>query len=173
MLSKASEEKKEIIILGDMNVNFLAPGDSKDLKSIFDVFGFKQMLEKPTRIITTTETLIDVFLTNNPANISKADVVPICIGDHDMPGCVRKINNAYFKSRLITCRDYKRYNAENMKADLKSVGWSPLYEHTNVKRAWAFMRNVLSHIFECHAPVIVKKIRGKPAPWLSNDVQIK
>ena len=70
------------------------------------------MVKKPTRITTKTQTLIDAILTNNPANISKIDVVPTCIGDHDMPGCVRKINNACLKSRLITCRDYKRYNAE-------------------------------------------------------------
>ena len=73
MLSKASEKKKEIIILGDMNTNFLAPGDSKDFESTFDIFGFQQMVEKPTRITTTTQTLIDVILTNNPANISKID----------------------------------------------------------------------------------------------------
>ena len=33
------------------------------------------------------------------------------------------------------------------------------------------MKNVLTHIFERHAPVIVKKVRGKPAPWLSSDVK--
>ena len=69
------------------------------------------------------------------------------------------------------CRDYKRYNAKKMKADLKTVDWSPFYEHTNVNRAWAFMKNVLTHIFQRHAPVIVRKVRGKPAPWLSTDVK--
>jgi hypothetical protein len=81
MLSNASEENKEIIVLGDLNTNFLVPSDNKDLKSIFDIFGFKQMVNKPTRITTTTATLTDVILTNNPASISKSDVVPTCIGD--------------------------------------------------------------------------------------------
>ena len=41
MLSNTSEENKEIIVLGDLNTNSLVPSDNKDLKNIFDIFGFK------------------------------------------------------------------------------------------------------------------------------------
>jgi hypothetical protein len=68
-----------------------------------------------------------------------------------MPGCVRKINNACFKSRLITCRNYKRFKPENLKADLNSIDWSRFYEYKTVNSAWAFMKNVLNDIFERHA----------------------
>ena len=54
MLSNASVENKEIIVLGALNANFLVPSDSKDLKDIFDIFGFKQMINKPTRITTSS-----------------------------------------------------------------------------------------------------------------------
>ena len=36
-----------MIVLGDLNVNFLAPGGNKDLKSVFELFGFRQIIEKP------------------------------------------------------------------------------------------------------------------------------
>ena len=58
-----------------------------------------------------------------------------------------------------------------MKADLKTVEWSPFYEHTSVSRAWVFMKNVLTHTFERYAPLTVKEVKGKPAPWLSSDVK--
>ena len=152
MMTNASGESKEMIVLGDMNVNFLVPGDNKDLKSIFDLFGLKQVIEKPTRITETTRTLIDVVLTNAPANITDTDVIATSIGDHDMPSCVRKINNGHFNPRLITCRDYKTYNAENMKSDLKKVDWAPFYGQRNVNKAWEKMKNILSDIFGRHAP---------------------
>ena len=171
MMTRASGESKEMIVLGDMNVNFLAPGDNKDLKSVFELFGLKQIIEKPTRITETTRTLIDAVLTNTPANIVDTDVIATSIGDHDMPGCIRKINNGRFNPRLITCRDYKRYNVENMKSDLKKVDWTPFYSLRNVNEAWAKMKNILSDIFGRHAPKISKKVRGKPAPWLNNEVK--
>ena len=88
MMTKASGESKEMIILGDMNINFLMPGDNKDLKSVFELFGLKQIIKKPTRITETTSTLIDAVLTNTPSNITDTDVIATSIGDHDMPGCV-------------------------------------------------------------------------------------
>ena len=60
-----------MIVLGDLNVKFLAPGDNKDLKSVSELFGFKQIIEKPTRITETTRTLIDVVLTNTTEQVCK------------------------------------------------------------------------------------------------------
>ena len=172
MVTKASGESKEMIVLGDMNVNFLVPEENKNLKSVLELLGLKQIIEKPTRITETSRTLIDVILTNTPANISCTDVIATGIGDHDMPGCVRKINNGRFNPRLITCRDYKTYNARNMNSELKKVDWTPFYSQRNVNEAWAKMKNILSDIFGRHAPKISKKVRGKPAPWLSNKVKV-
>ena len=33
------------------------------------------------------------------------------------------------------------------------------------------MKSILKDIFEQHVPTIMKKVRGKPAPWLNNDVK--
>ena len=60
MLAKASEKSQETILLGDLNVDFLKH-DNKDLKSILNIFGYKQMIQKPTRIAEASETLIDVI----------------------------------------------------------------------------------------------------------------
>eukprot|EP00795_Rhopilema_esculentum_P009289 gene9289-16986_t len=171
LLTKAAEECKETMILGDANINFRIENDNKELKAIFSVFGLKQIIAKPTRISETTETLIDVILTNNPSNIAKHDVIPTSIGDHDMPGCVHKINNSSFRPRVITCRDYKMYNPENMKSDLQNVDWAPFYNQINVNEAWSMMKSILQNVFNHHAPRIFKKVRGKPAPWLNSEVK--
>ena len=69
MLTRASDESKDVIFLGDMNANYLVPEDNKKFKSVFDIFGFKQTILKPTRLTTTSKTLINVILTNNPPNL--------------------------------------------------------------------------------------------------------
>ena len=45
------------------------------------------MVQKPTRITESTETLIDIIATNNSLNLIDNDVIPTSIGDHDMVGC--------------------------------------------------------------------------------------
>ena len=79
----------------------------------------KQIIRKATRICDTTKTLIDIIATNSNATMIHNDVIPTGIGDHDMVGCVRKINSTKFKPRLIKCRDYRKYNPKEMAEDLR------------------------------------------------------
>ena len=81
-----------------------------------------------------------------------------------MVGCVRKVNCVKFQSRLITCRDYKRYNPVQMNNELRSVDWSPVLSSLNVNNAWHYIKSTLKGIFDQHAPMIMKNVRGKPAP---------
>ena len=153
MLAKASEKSQETILLGDLNVNFLRQ-DNKDLKSILNICGYKQMIQKPTRIAEASETLIDVILTNKPSNVVKTEVIPTGIGDHDMVGCVRKINHLRFKPRQIICRYYRSYQPEAMNKDLEAVDWTHFYSCRHVNEAWSIMKSILSNIFDRHAPKI-------------------
>ena len=80
--------------MGDLNLKVLQQ-ENKELKAILDVFGLKQLVQKPTRISETTETLIEVIFKNNPVNMIENDVTPTSIADHDMVGCVREPNHAH------------------------------------------------------------------------------
>ena len=75
MLSKISETSQETIQLGDLNVKFLKQ-ENKEFKAVLDVFGLKQLVEKPTRVAESSKTLIDVILTNNPGNMIQIEVIP-------------------------------------------------------------------------------------------------
>ena len=171
MLSSAAKEDKEMILLGDVNVNYLIPGDNKDFKTILNLHGLKQIITKPTRITEQTKTLIDIIATNCAEKVSDCEVIPASIGDHEMVGCVRKINSRKFAPKVINCRNYKNYDPETMKNELRKLDWSPVFSSMNVNIAWNIMSNYLVTVFNKHAPKIVKKIRGKPAPWLTEDIK--
>lgn len=99
MLSLASKECKETIILGDVNVNFLVPRDNKEFKSILNLHGLKQIIKKATRITEVSKTLIDIIATNCVENLDDSEVIPTSIGDHEMVGCVRKLNSRKFNGQ--------------------------------------------------------------------------
>lgn len=158
-------------MLGDFNVNYSVPGDNPEFKAIMNLYSFKQMINKPTRISGSTKTLIDIIATNNPVSIKTTDVFPLSIGDHDMIGCVRKINSTKFKPRTVTCRDYKNYNHRQINNELKLIDWSYVYNNSNVNSAWIYMKTIINGIYLNYAPVITKRVKGKPAPWLTVELK--
>ena len=62
-----------IYIMGDFNLNLLNSCDhlpTDDFLNTFYAYGFRPLIDKPTRITTHTPTLIDNILTNNTCEIS-------------------------------------------------------------------------------------------------------
>ena len=82
MLSLAMRSFKELILLGDMNVNYLVKVDQNEIKSVISSRGIEQLISSRDLI----------KLIQHPSNISSSCVFPLSIGDHDMVGCLRKIN---------------------------------------------------------------------------------
>ncbi|CAB3979992.1 Hypothetical predicted protein [Paramuricea clavata] len=126
MLTSATCEKKEIIILGDFNYDFLNPTSGRTLKENLKDNGLMQIIKDPTRITNNSSTLIDIIGTTQTHNISTSAVIQNSMSDHDMIGCVRKVNNLKFAPRTVTvsCRNYKHYNPEQFISDLKRLNFS-------------------------------------------------
>ena len=77
-----------------MNVNYLVKDDQNEIKSVISSHGLEKLIKQSTRFDLThkTPTLIDIIGTNNKSNILSSHVIPLSIGDHDMVGCLHKIN---------------------------------------------------------------------------------
>ncbi len=48
-----------------------------------------------------------------------------------------------------------------MRDDLRKADWEGFYNLKNVNDVWRFLKNHLTDIFNKHAPIITKKVRGK------------
>ena len=83
ILTVVSELSKEVIILGDFNVNYLNKNDCKDLKDIISLFGCKQLIKKPARVTSELPTLIIIILRNNKSVISSTDAISFSLSDRD------------------------------------------------------------------------------------------
>ena len=62
-------------------------------------------------------------MTNHPQVISNHCVYPASIGDHDMVGCVRKLNHLEYSPRTVFSRNYSTYDPAVMNEDFKNVIW--------------------------------------------------
>ena len=77
-----------------------------------------------------------------------------------MVGCVRKINWAKFKPRLIKCHDFRKYNPKEMSEDLRKHNWYPVLNSRKINNALNTMKNIMLEIFDKDATRLMKKLRG-------------
>ena len=61
-LDLINNEKKELIIVGNLNINYLKRCDQTALKDLFAVYGFDQLITSPTRITKGPHLLMLMFL---------------------------------------------------------------------------------------------------------------
>lgn len=171
MLITVNNLEKEIILLGDININYLKKAEHREIKDIITAQGMKQIVKDPTRVTVDSKTLIDVILTNKQSSISKTTVIPLSLSDHDCIACVRKINHTKTASREITSRNYRTYDCDAFTNELKSHDWTPIYSSNNVNKAWNLFKNILLNTINIHAPIVKKRIKGKRCPWLTADIR--
>ena len=69
---------------------------------------------------------------------------------------VWKINHKKYTPKYVTCRDYKNYNPNTLKNDLKIVDWSPVFKTTDVNRALNHLNEILTVKFNTHAHYTTK-----------------
>ena len=173
-LSLAATENKEILLVGDLNANFLprqcTDRISREVKDLLKGIGMSQLIKEPTRITEHSSSLIDVILSTHPHNIPVANVIPLGLSDHYMVGCVRKMNSLKFQARTIKCRNYAKYNKEAFNNDLRSASWDLVLTSSDVNIAWTNFKRVFLEICDRHVPLLTKKVRGSQNPWMTSAI---
>ena len=88
-----------------------------------------------------------------------------------MIGCVRKLNTKKFKSRFITCGNFKNYLPLKLIEELIKIDWFCVTNSLNVNDAWICMKNILLNAFNLQALKLIKKVKGQQAPWLTSKIK--
>ena len=170
-LSIIDTENKEVIILGDLNCDYLKNNDHLDIKQTFTVNGYSQLIKKATRITDKTNTLIDVIQTTRPCTISQSNVIPTDLSDHDMIGCVRKLHHIKSKPKTIVCRNYTQYDSDTVNDHLANENWDIVYKSTCPEKAWYYVKSILIKTLDRCAPYITKRVKGRTCAWLDNGIK--
>ena len=92
-IQRAAAKGKEVIVTADLNCDLLPKQttlkECKQLKMLLKTEKLSQLITQPTRITNHSKTLLDVVITNNPANIRDSY---LSFSDHEMIYCIRKLN---------------------------------------------------------------------------------
>ena len=114
---------KPIIILGDLNCDGLDSSchEYAAINSFTREMNLQQLIKEPTRITTTTESLLDVILVSDPSYVRKSGAINFPISDHLPVYVVLKLKSPKIFPHYITVRSYKNYDTENFTFDLRLI----------------------------------------------------
>lgn len=62
----------------------------------------------------------------------------------------------------IKCRNLTNSDPEKMCKDINDIDWQPVYQATDVNNAVDYFNNKLRKVFDEHAPMLEKRIKGRP-----------
>ena len=169
------------IILGmDHNLDLLKEnrhGPTHDfLETIYDK-GLLPMITKPTRITSSSATLIDnIFVDDLFYANAESGIIMDDSSDHLPCYCVlRNLNPHRTEDIEITSRDTRKKNLENLKEHLKTV--NPLLPllGNNINEQFDNFHTELTSLIDQYLPLTTRRIpqrRIRREPWVSSGLMI-
>ena len=180
VLSYLDKEGKEIILLGDTNCDLtitapdLPPGNnSEHIRSLYDLFSLKQLIEELTRVTFTSSSIIDHIATMSARNIVESGVHKASMSDHYMVFCVRKFEGAVKKDdKVITTRSMKNFDKDAFLADVAGICWERGFDETDDVNVLVTQWSTLfSLIIDKHAPIKSLRVSERYCPWVNEDLK--
>ena len=118
-----------------------------------------------------TSSFIYLIFVNRPASFPTVCVVATSLSDHELISCTRKINTEKYPLYTINCRNYVNYDKKNLINNTRVINWEPVYHSNGVNFAVNYLSKKLKHLFDTHALLILKHVKGKPCEWLDESVK--
>ena len=123
-LLKLDQEDKESIIMGDTNCNLLSQSldhKAEHLKFITETYQYIQLIDQPTRITSSTRTLIHHIFTNKPNIITNHGILHVGISDHSLIYATHKHNTLKADPKIIESRQFKNFDSDAFIEDIKET----------------------------------------------------
>lgn len=156
-LHSISTKNKNIVILGDLNINTLK--ESEPLKNLISILKQHNLeLEKlpPTRKAVTSETSIDCCITNHLR--PKTKVIDNIISDHQGIECVIETKIKTQHSKKVTTRNLSQSNMDLIKLQLAKESWQEIYSTKNPQEKLNLLIGILQYHLNSISPLQTKTI---------------
>ena len=174
-IERANLEAKEIIVTGDFNFNLLCgTSSSRQWLRTTESFNMSQLVNRPTRVTATSETLIDHVYTNSPENILDVSVPVLGLSDH-YPVCITRKLSKSFKNgpvhKFISYRNIKMFDETQFLHALANQPWSVLNIFDDANDALDYFSYIFNSVLSTHAPKTKRRVKRQKQPnWLNTEI---
>ncbi|XP_072378877.1 uncharacterized protein [Diabrotica undecimpunctata] len=165
----------EIFCLGDFNVDLLNPhlNPAHKINDLLDSFNLVQIIDGPTHITPTSQTLIDYIIVSNKNRIKSFGVCSLDhITDHELIYCDVNIFPEKPAPIFKTVRNFKHFDVNLFLLDLNCTLFANIYHIENINDKVKFLSSNIVALFDKHAPFKKIKVTKNYNPWLTDNVKL-
>ena len=164
---------KEIIFMGDFNINYTAKkqADSKKLISWQNRLGLSQKIKSLTRVSKNSGSIIDLIFTNIE-HCSASGTIDLHISDHVPVYLIKKKEK---DSRARICfrgRTYVGYSKDLLSDELNGEVKTKFRNSLDPNECWDLMLEFLNSFLNRFCPLKTFRSKDNTPAWVTNDILI-
>ena len=162
----------------DANINLLSYEWCKyaqEFLHLLQSYSFIPTIDKPTRVLNKSATLIDnIFINNYDSMVYSGNIVSD-ISDHYTQFCVCNAlgNKSKFMPPKVKLRDYSKFSENQFLNHLAQLNWESV-EGDDINTSFSVFYNKLDRVVNKHAPlksVSKRKAKQLSKPWISRGIK--
>ena len=179
-IEKLASSGKHIVIMGDFNIDLLKCASSSyshDFLTSLQSCSLVPTIDKPTRVRSTSATLIDNIFINNPDQVVVSGNIISDISDHFSHFCILKSMRDKIQIKKTKVRDFSRFSRDSFEADLSNVNWNALLNKRtcDADNLFSSFYNKFNKLINKHAPMKTisnRKTKQLSKPWITKGIRI-
>lgn len=168
---------KKVIIMGDLNVNFLVNNNiSTKIQSFLNTYGLEAIVNVPTRIGNNSSSAVDQIILNKDLWNYTFKVITTGFSDHDAQTLQLHIEhgNKINSSSSVTYkkgRSFKEENIQYLNYLLAKESWDSVFNHTSVNLAYEDFHKTFSYCYEIALPETKIKLLKHTKNWVTTGIR--
>ena len=179
VLDKINKEGKNLVLLGDFNLNLLEFESDSSVSEFVDTLTSHLILPAislPTRVTPTSQTLIDNILISPTLNSVRCGNLTVGISDH-LPQFLFLDNSVTISSSENKFyRDWKNFDRENFILDFFDFDWTLAIDLEREDPDYSFnvFFDKLTSLIDKHVPSKVmskKQAKTNQKPWITKGIK--
>ena len=172
MFEVACQEGTDLVISEDFNCNLLRPDScTRELLTTAEVCNLRQLVKEPTRITSSSESLIDLLFVSHPDCFKHVGCMEVTDSDHLMVyGVFNEVVSA--KSQCVKMvRSFKRCDRERLNSDLREVPWHVMDSFDTIDDMCNYWKALFLSVVDEHAPLVKMRMRQDSLQWITGEVR--
>ena len=178
ILRTVQKENKQIVIMGDFNINLLNYDSHSETNDFINIMVSNHLLPHilhPTRVTDHSATIIDNIFSNNLELATLSGNILTNISDHFPQFLILVNTNIDHKECSLYQYDYSKFNEQTFLNEFKNHSWDHLStDNSDLNSKFNdFYEKVYTAVIE-HAPlkkVNKKQLKLKTKPWVNPYIQ--
>ena len=177
-MQKILKENKDVVLLGDFNIDLLKSGSNIIVNTFIDTlqsFCLLPSISLPTRVTESTKTLIDnIFFTPNKYRVSSGNLLA-GLSDH-LPQFLIFDHNIKNAKTKISFRDWKNFDEEKFLSDFSNINWETCLqlELEDPDISFDKLFNTITALVDQHVPLKFlsrKQVKNFSKPWITKGIR--